>query len=1458
KLNGNNLTTLKEGTFHGLKALKQLDLANNPWECDCNLYWFISWMHNFSVKMSPSTKCALPLGLKGQPLKKLKLSEDLQCQWSIPVVEIKPDQSQVVFAGDSITLKCRAPSIIEDRRAKLNWLWNPNATAETLALDAYTDPQNKLPNVIIENRYLSDSGIVDSSLQIAHVQEEHGGRWNCLLVSTHGNGSRAIGVIVISDDTRYCPLTVTRNNKGIYSWPRTVVGWKVELPCEGSRLSGLMMQTPLRASYQCNGMGQWEDLNTESCPYVSHTTKVLEQFSKVNLSLTKGNLLETTKKFKNYTSDGSKLTDPIEIHFITQTIENYLRFLGEEKELGTILVDVISSVMNLPKEILKMAEVGYDSCTRLIRAVETITELTPMIQSHKKNMALEKFRVRRENFKGLTCTWYSTTVSSSDSETSRTLHCATNNRTTPVNTKDKTIEASIQLPASLLTHLEGFVVTHNLVISMYRDSGLFPNVLPDSKMDVTSSVIGTKLNGTAIGNLLEPVYVMLKAPLYHYTGSRPRPVVWDSTTNGTSGWSNEGCQLSDLVNNLIIFRCNRLGYYGLLQDTSYISRKEGSLTGAKFRYSNPAIYIGSIVAITCLALTSVTYAICYASIVMPKRAKHCVVNTWVAIALLCFLYSIGIHQTENISLCQGVGLVLHYLSLCCLLWMAVSASNMYGRLSKSDIDTMPDEELADQPIQKPLLGLYLVGWGIALIICGISGAINLREYAGYSYCFLSSGPALAALFVPAVILIVYLTVFHLLIRCAIRSTDLNARLSEGTQATENVDLELLEPNVTSAPDGASIRTSRTVSSEVEDLEHSQITQLKGQIIILILYLIAWSSGAMVIAKPFSTYFLHEETAFSILYAVSTGTLGLFIFFFYGIARSDVRYQWLRMRCWLRRKKSRCCRTRSVSDANPPVSAQPLVQNIPTLTSNQLIQATPSGLTGATDSNSLSSSRRTNITRGCDITLKVASDLNSTDSTKAANVNLVVLHRRQYRCNNSVTTYAEPTPACVDMFYNPRQSGVARKFFKKQRRHTKNNNSSNNNNNNSGNLGPRKQGDGGATSDGGSCVSIPRPVKFRTETGRSIFGGSGAKVNNTNIHVEPKPLMNDLKNVNILSDSGGSVSDNRNAPMRFVIGRESAGKSTKRARINDRLQTKCEKPVDSRMPSSREAFKQRDKQCKRYVPANTYESDVTEVKTDEDEKYLRNVSQQCSLEYSSEMESVQMTSERSDREFHEVDREFEKEQAYSNLETTVDLAAANEGLRRECDRLDRSSSLYCLPIHRPDPPRSYRGSLNDVASLASSKNCSNFKVSLTDIRSMAGSFPSQRTSDFRKSTIGSERSLTEIGSFFGDSTYELVISRQTVKDIKDECRSTDSTKLDSPSSDCPVKESEPLLNLTALTAVNGSLTLDRHVGINSNIEIVYEDTSFSNVHAYTEGVLIDDDMYLENTASPHVAKKETSV
>lgn len=270
------------------------------------------------------------------------------------------------------------------------------------------------------------------------------------------------------------------------------MGWKAELLCEGNRLSGL--QVSLKAFYHCNMSGQWEHLNTESCPYISHTTKILEQFSKVNLSLTKSSLLETAKRFKNYTGNGSvKLTDPVEVNFIVRTIENYLSFLIDEKELGIMLVDIVSSMMKLPKEMLKRAEINFKACTRLIKAIERIIEFTPSIQSHKKYMALEEFRVKRDSFGGLTCTWYTHTATNADSD-ARFLHCTTINRTTPINTKDKAIEASIQLPASLLQHAQDGVIAQQLMISMYSDGRLFPKTIVNDSMDISTCIVGSKLS----------------------------------------------------------------------------------------------------------------------------------------------------------------------------------------------------------------------------------------------------------------------------------------------------------------------------------------------------------------------------------------------------------------------------------------------------------------------------------------------------------------------------------------------------------------------------------------------------------------------------------------------------------------------------------------------------------------------------------------------------------------------------------------------------------------------------------------------------------------------------------------------------------------------------------------------------------------------------------------------------
>jgi G protein-coupled receptor 125 len=674
-------------------------------------------------------------------------------------------------------------------------------------------------------------------------------------------------------------------------------------------------------------------------------------------------------------------------------------------------------------------------------------------------------------------------------------------------------------------------------------------------------------------------------------------------------------------------------------------------------------------------------------------------------------------------------------------------SNMYKKLTKPDIDVIPDDELPDQPIPKPLLGLYLVGWGIALIICGISGAINLREYAGYSHCFLTSGPALAALFIPSGILIAYLLIFLLLIKRAIQNVDTNAQLSEGTQATENMDLELLEPNPNPSGDRNSVHSTQTVSSDIEDTEHSQFTQWRGQIIMLVLFLMSWANAAAVTVKPLNFMPL-EETMFAVMYAVTASSLGIFVVFFYGIARNDVRSQWLKMRCWLEKRKNRCCRTRSVCDANAAIPTQPLVQNlVPPSSNSQIVQA-------ISDTNSITSSRNTNRSqiynesKLADFTTNRDSISTVPMSAKAAN--LIVLHRQQYRSNNSVTTYTEPASACVEMFYNPHQSGVARKFFKKQRRHTAKKN----------NLGPRKQGDGGATSDGGSCVSIPRPTaKINNNLERSILSSS-AKVNNTNIHVELNPI-NDIKNVNILSDSGGSISEERNIPMRFVIGQENLVRSVKKINNDSTQQDNYHNSLGNVTISDVARNTTKEKRAQ--------DSDADVSKTDEEHWHLRNVSQQCSLEYSSEMDTVtQMTSERSDHNLPEICESIEiaQEECFSRKRcpsVNEIEAVAEECLSRDtAGRLYLSNSMYCLSLEHEKPlMNSYCNSMNDIVSLTNAKHCKYSMPSFTDVQCTTSSnLCEQKVPGSRGSFDPSERSLFEINSLTSDNPCTLTPHTET--------------------------------------------------------------------------------------------------
>lgn len=480
KLDRNQISTIRKGTFKPLNVLKQLDISNNPLTCDCELLWLLDWTLKLSVKLLSNPKCNNPF--KGRALRKLKIGEDIHCKSSVangevPLIELNPNRDQIVFEGDSLKLNCIALSAFDLQEAQptdnLTWSWqrkHANITQDDL---------------IIENRLLIDQGIISSTLLIKKVHENHTGNWSCQLITTHGNHSKDISIVVITNETQYCPIFRTTNNKGSYTWPQTVLNNTVTTTCESLQLNNEIAAQ--KATYTCSENGTWTNLDTSKCGYISETTKILEQFSKVNLTLTKSTILESARHFKNYTSNLNILKDIMDLIFVIRTIENYLNYLEYEKELGGILLEITNNLLNLPSKFLEQID-----ASALARGITRIATYTPSQFLHKDNVALEEFSINESVFNGMTCTWYVDIANVND----RLFQCVNANQSILTGIQNRLIEASVQIPANIFYNLNEDQIafkkhSHTLIIVMYRNSNFFP-VKTENK-EIASSVVGVQL-----------------------------------------------------------------------------------------------------------------------------------------------------------------------------------------------------------------------------------------------------------------------------------------------------------------------------------------------------------------------------------------------------------------------------------------------------------------------------------------------------------------------------------------------------------------------------------------------------------------------------------------------------------------------------------------------------------------------------------------------------------------------------------------------------------------------------------------------------------------------------------------------------------------------------------------------------------------------------------------------------
>ncbi|XP_016923980.2 adhesion G protein-coupled receptor A3 [Drosophila suzukii] len=960
KLAGNAISHIYEGTFNFMTRLRLLDLSGNPLACDCGLIWLIAWSTSKEVRLQPPPKCDSPSNFRGMPLKKLRVGKDFHCETLLqPLLELIPSRNQVAFEGDELQLKCYAPRVAigapresEDlpTKAYVFWGWSEKIRAKNSTEDIiYQDPIKVFGDVNLETGHSTDSGILQSVLRIASLTQNHTGMWDCTLRSQQANLSQAIVLHVVAKGTLYCEARVVHTNKGTYHWPRTMRGETVLQECVEEPSDATQAR---RASHECGPSGEWLNLDTESCVYVSETTRILEQFAKVNLTLTKGqNALEIARRLHNFTQAQTQLNrirDPMDLEYIARTLVKYLDQLEQpqqQQEISHLLMDIVSQLLNLPAHLFRAAQSEQGTGQRLLHVVESSAmrlalastqaeplpaEMIPWRGSlaQQRNLFVEFFNISLDAFVSLSCVWLE--------QSPRGFQCNSANDTIPMY-EHGDIDAAIQLPYSVIGNSSASSPTVSpirslrLMISLHRNGKLLPNLRGSHNESLSSAIIGIlaySSEGEAVQfrseNELDPeedvyqqrVTVMLRAHPYHNPLSAPQPAWWDAEEQR---WEPSVCQQHYQHRTLVMFSCSRTGYYGLLQRSRYLNDFRSEESGARFRHPPAAVYAGCGLLFACCAFNAVTFAVFGRAVRINRVQRHALVNTWLALGALALAFSLGIYQTSSQPQCRLLGLLMHYLGLCVLLWVCVSLSSMYKRLTKTTTSGQgqcqgQDMEPQRERERKPILGIYLVGWGIALLICGISSAVNLAEYATYDFCFLHSATTLNALLVPAVILVIFcgilaLCIYYQLSQQAVNVLQLQMQQQQhrqysdnNTQATEHIDLDWLDANgsaTTAAVGGGSgnhggrkeqdhmqeqySTLSNPLSSIVDDFERSNLSHLRGHFIFLVLYAGAWLSAA--------AYVNGGQELYVISFAGCCSCLGIFLLIFYNLSRNDARQAW---------------------------------------------------------------------------------------------------------------------------------------------------------------------------------------------------------------------------------------------------------------------------------------------------------------------------------------------------------------------------------------------------------------------------------------------------------------------------------------------------------------------------------------------------------------------------------------
>ncbi|XP_018610111.2 CD97 antigen-like [Scleropages formosus] len=233
---------------------------------------------------------------------------------------------------------------------------------------------------------------------------------------------------------------------------------------------------------------------------------------------------------------------------------------------------------------------------------------------------------------------------------------------------------------------------------------------------LVSKVVSAKVSNPNTAHLEKPIFLtfsLLKSALQSKKGSLIC-VYWDEKLSG-GGWSEKGCSVSESNGTHTICSCTHLSSFAVLMALYDIEEK--------FQQQLQMItWVGLSLSLVCLFLCIITFS-CFRSIKGTRNTIH--LNLCISLFAADFIFLIGITKTEPMTGCGIAAALLHFLFLSAFCWMCLEGVQLY-RMVVLVFHT-----------ELKLACMLAAGYGIPIVIVGISAAVNWSGYGTEKYCWLS-------------------------------------------------------------------------------------------------------------------------------------------------------------------------------------------------------------------------------------------------------------------------------------------------------------------------------------------------------------------------------------------------------------------------------------------------------------------------------------------------------------------------------------------------------------------------------------------------------------------------------------------------------------------------------------------------------------------------------------------------